>query len=179
MFPPDTIATIFPFTRPESNEEAAHAAGSVRLDGTPALVVSGARGECDALRRISGAYRPDPLPDGSARQLANHVLRSANLERADRLKRRELEKDFRIRGRRAGGRRPVKPNHRRPNHGIVNRACRILDGTQGNLTHAEAGRSVMVPFLVSFFEPPTLPAQLRVSEFEPGRLASPALTSQG
>ena len=51
--------------------------------------------ERDALAGVSGADRPDTITPLVRAELSNGVVRAADLERANRLKRLELEKDFR------------------------------------------------------------------------------------
>ena len=59
-----------------------------------------ARGERDALRGVAGADRPDAVARAARRGSRAHgVVGAADLERADRLQRFELEEDLRAAGR--------------------------------------------------------------------------------
>ncbi len=87
-----------------------------------------ARGQRDPLRGVAGAHGPDAVLQLCGRQLPHDVVRAANLERADRLQRFELQIEIRL-----------ELDERRANRRIVDSRRRVADRSQGDVSVGHAG----------------------------------------
>ena len=89
-------------------------------------------GEGDALSRVAGAHGPHAFAELLRRQLTDHVIRAADLERADWLKHFELQVDLGLRVRRARSDVWLEPDERRADRGAVHGERGVADGGERN-----------------------------------------------